>query len=233
MGGDPTGATGGPTGRIDPPVKVWWTRCVPTSRRLTEQGRERREQLLTAAGDLFAERGYSSTRIADICERAGAAKGLFYWYFETKEALFADLVRDMRRRLRRARAEAIDPAADPLTQLRQGTEASVRFMAEHRSFFALLEVEQRAAGMPALLREGTDLHVADTTRSIAAAQRVGQVPDDHDPELLALGVVGAVAHYSHWHRSGRLELDVDDLATFVGGWVLRALAGEVPAALPS
>jgi AcrR family transcriptional regulator len=204
---------------------------VATSRRLTEQGRERREQLLAAAGELFAERGYANTRIADICEQAGAAKGLFYWYFETKEALFADLVRDMRRRLRRARAEAIDPDADPLTQLRQGTEASVRFMAEHRSFFALLEVEQHAEGMAALLREGTDLHAADTERSIAEAQRVGQLLDDRDPGLLALGVVGAVSHFSHWHRSGRIDLDVDELATFVGDWVLRALAGEVPTSL--
>jgi AcrR family transcriptional regulator len=206
---------------------------VATTRRLTDQGRERREQLLVAAGELFAERGYASTRIADICERAGAAKGLFYWYFDTKEALFADLVRDMRRRLRRARAEAIDPAADPLTQLRQGTEASVRFMAEHRSFFALLEVEQHAAAMAALLREGTDLHVADTARTIAEAQRSGWLPDDREPELLALGVVGAVAYFSHWHRSGRVVLDVDDLAAFVGDWVLRALAGQVPAILPT
>jgi TetR/AcrR family transcriptional regulator, cholesterol catabolism regulator len=204
---------------------------VATGRRLTEQGRERREQLLAAAGELFAERGYQATRIADICERAGAAKGLFYWYFDTKEALFADLVRDMRQRLRRAQAAAIDPEADPLTQLRQGTESSVRFMADHRSFFALLEGEQHAAGMSSLLSEGTDQHAADTAARIAAAQRAGLLPDHEDPMLLALGVVGAVGYFSHWHRSGRIDLDADALAAFVADWVLRALAGEVPAPL--
>jgi AcrR family transcriptional regulator len=205
---------------------------VANSRRLTEQGRERREQLLAAAGELFAERGYQATRIADICDRAGAAKGLFYWYFDTKEALFADLVRDMRLRLRRAQAAAIDPDADPLTQLRQGTESSVRFMAEHRSFFALLEVEQHAEVMSTLLSEGTDQHATDTAARIAAAQRAGLLPDHEDPMLLALGVVGAVGYFSHWHRSGRIDLDADALAAFVGGWVLRALTGEVPAPLP-
>ena len=59
------------------------------------------------------------------------AKGLFYWYFENKEALFAELVRSIRQQLRRAQAAAMDPDADPLTRLRQGAEASVRFMAEH------------------------------------------------------------------------------------------------------
>lgn len=205
---------------------------MPTTRRFTDQGRERREQLLVCAAELFAERGYAATRIVDICEAAGVAKGLFYWYFPTKEALFADLVREMRAKLRRAQAAAMDPAADSLTRLRQGTEASVRFMAEHRAFFALLEVEQHARDFTALLHEGTDVYVDDTVRLIAEAQAEGLVDDAHDPRLLALGVLGAVAHFSHWHRSGRVVLSAGELAGFVGGWVLRALAGELPVTPP-
>src|SRR4051795_7074394 len=102
---------------------------TPT-RRLTDQGRERKQQLVDQAAILFADRGYDDTRIVDICAGAGVAKGLFYWYFENKEALFGELVRSMRLRLRHAQAEAIDPAGDALVRLRQGTEASVRFMAQ-------------------------------------------------------------------------------------------------------
>ena len=68
-----------------------------SERRHTDQGLERKQQLLDAAETLFASRGYGPTRIADICEAAGVAKGLFYWYFETKESLFAELVRSVRR----------------------------------------------------------------------------------------------------------------------------------------
>src|SRR6185436_8823808 len=89
------------------------------SRRLTDQGRERKQQLVDQAAVLFEERGYADTRVVDICAGAGVAKGLFYWYFENKEALFAELVRSMRAQLATTRAESIDPAADPLTQLRQ------------------------------------------------------------------------------------------------------------------
>lgn len=205
---------------------------MTSPRRLTDQGKERKQQLLDEAGRLFSERGYANTRIVDICEAAGVAKGLFYWYFDNKEALFAELVREMRLRLRRAQGAAIDPDADPLTRLRQGTEASVRFMAENRSFFALLEVEQRAADVGSLLREGTDVHAADTARMIAEAQADGVVPDDVDPMLLALGVVGCVAYFSHFHRVGRIDLDVDGLACFVGQFVLRAVAGEAPLLVP-
>ena len=65
-------------------------------RRHTEQGNERKQQLLQAAEQLFTEKGYGSTRISDICAAAGVAKGLFYWYFPTKESLFAEQVRTMR-----------------------------------------------------------------------------------------------------------------------------------------
>ena len=88
----------------------------------------------------------------------GRGQGLFYWYFENKESLFAELVRSVRQQLRRE-AAAMDDDADPVTRLRQGTEASVRFMAEHGRFFALLEVERHDQRVAAVLRESGDVYV--------------------------------------------------------------------------
>ena len=197
----------------------------PGARLLTDQGRERRQQLLDAAGVLFAERGYANTRVIDICDSAGVAKGLFYWYFENKEALFADLVRTMRLRLRRAQAEQVDPGSDPLTRLRRGAQASVRFMAEHMAYFALLELESRDKVVSALLREGNDVHMADTALLVKEAQAAGQIPEHLDADLLAVGVNATVAHFSHYHRVGRVTTTVDELAAFAGDWVVRAVAG--------
>jgi AcrR family transcriptional regulator len=205
---------------------------MAAERQLTEQGKERKQQLLDAAAALFAERGYATTRIADICTAAGVAKGLFYWYFETKEALFIELVRSMRTRLRRAQAAASDPEADALTRMRQGAVASVRFLAEHVAFFSLLEMEAREQNLAAVLREGSRVHVDDVMVMVTQAQREGLVPDHLDPMLLALGVHGAVAQFCHFHRTGRVTCDVDELGEFVADWVVRAVAGELPATAP-
>ena len=171
---------------------------------------------------LFAERGYSATRIVDICERAGVAKGLFYWYFPTKLDLFTELVRSMRHALRRAQAEAMDPAGDALTRIRQGTVASVRFMAEHATYFALVDVERADPSIGDALRSGSGVYLRDVCALVEEAQRDGTIPDA-DPRLLALGVLGAVSSFSNAWRSGNIDLDTDDLADFVGGWVTRAL----------
>ena len=191
-------------------------------RRHTDQGLERKQQLLRTAEELFAAAGYEQTRIADICSAAGVAKGLFYWYFPTKESLFAELVRSMRHELRRAQGAAMDPAADALTRIRQGSVASVRFMAEHRSYFGLLDVERRDERLSELLREGSDVYAADVIRLVVEAQDAGLV-DDGDPRWYAVGVMGAVSSFSNALRNGAVEADVDELATAVGQWVVGGL----------
>jgi AcrR family transcriptional regulator len=190
----------------------------------TEQGMERKQQLLDAATTLFASKGYATTRIADICAAAGVAKGLFYWYFPTKEGLFAELVRTMRFQLRRAQAVAMQPGRGAIERIRQGTEASVRFMAEHRSYFALLDVERTDDTLAGVLREGSDVYARDVVKLVIEAQREGELPDG-DPHLWATGVMGAVSSFSHALRNGTLDVNVDELATFVGEWVERALRG--------
>jgi AcrR family transcriptional regulator len=200
---------------------------VSEARAHTEHGLERKQQLLDAAEELFATHGYASTRIVDICAAAGVAKGLFYWYFPTKEDVFAELVRSRRLQLRRAQAAAMDASADAVTRIRQGTEASVAFMAEHRAYFALLDVERTDDRIAEVLREGSDVYADDVVRLVREAQRAGLVADG-DPRLYATGVLGAVSAFSHALRNERFDLDADELARFVGDWVERALGRPDP-----
>ncbi len=199
------------------------------SRRHTEHGLERKQQLIAAAGELFAANGYAATRIADICRQAGVAKGLFYWYFPTKLDLFAELVSTMRLQLRRTQAAAMATHADVLTRIGQGTEASVRFMAEHAAYFALLEVQRTEHEVAETLRRGSEVYLDDVRRLVVEGQDRGEIVDD-DPDLLAVGVLGAVSSFSNSFRNGALDVSVDELAAFVRHWVVGALAakGERP-----
>jgi len=57
-----------------------------------EQRERRREEILEAALDLFASRGYAETKISDIAERVGMSVGLLFHYFESKERLYEELI---------------------------------------------------------------------------------------------------------------------------------------------
>ena len=54
---------------------------------------QRREQMLRAALDVIAERGYAETRIADVAERAGISPALVIYYFKTKDQLLTEAIR--------------------------------------------------------------------------------------------------------------------------------------------
>jgi AcrR family transcriptional regulator len=60
-------------------------------KRVTKRPEERREELLDAAAQAFADKGVGRTTVSDITEAAGVAKGTFYLYFESKDHLLGGL----------------------------------------------------------------------------------------------------------------------------------------------
>jgi AcrR family transcriptional regulator len=75
-------------GRRGPPRK----QPQPAPARRAPRG-ERREAILAAALAEFSARGFAATRLDDVAQRAGVAKGTIYLYFRDKESLFQELVR--------------------------------------------------------------------------------------------------------------------------------------------
>ncbi len=53
----------------------------------------RPEEILDAALQLFTEKGFSSTRMIDVARAAGISKGTLYLYFDNKESIFRDVVK--------------------------------------------------------------------------------------------------------------------------------------------
>ncbi|MEO1243087.1 MAG: TetR/AcrR family transcriptional regulator [Pseudomonadota bacterium] len=62
--------------------------------RTQEAKDQRRKALLTAALDEFYDRGFTAARMDDIARRAGLSKGSVYLYFDSKDTLFTELVKE-------------------------------------------------------------------------------------------------------------------------------------------
>jgi AcrR family transcriptional regulator len=52
-------------------------------------------EIVSAALDVFGDKGFAAARLDDIAAQAGVSKGALYLYFETKEALFRAVVHEM------------------------------------------------------------------------------------------------------------------------------------------
>ena len=52
---------------------------------------ERHNEIIETAGKLFEEKGYEQTQVQDIVNEIGVAKGLFYYYFKSKDEVMEEL----------------------------------------------------------------------------------------------------------------------------------------------
>ena len=66
---------------------------VETKKTRARRKAERPTEILDAAFEEFVKHGYAATRLEDVAARAGVTKGTIYFYFETKERVFEEMVR--------------------------------------------------------------------------------------------------------------------------------------------
>jgi AcrR family transcriptional regulator len=168
-------------------------------------------RLLTAAEELFGERSYHQTTVADICARAGMATGSFYSYFGSKAEIFAAVVRAINTDLRQAMKAAVEQA--------EGGQRS-RERASFRAYFDLLSkrpwidriVRESEFIDPALFREYYEHLTRGYARGVRAAQLAREVDAHYDPEVVAFAYTGignfVGMRWAEWTAGGHVPEDV-------------------------
>ena len=192
-----------------------------TERRLTARGKERRDQLMAFAAARFADGGYHPTSVAEIVEGIGVGKGVFYWYFESKEELFLEILKDAQQGLRRAQRSAYGDEDDPIRRIELGIRASLRWLDEHRHLYNLFQFAVTEEQFAVALRRGQEVAVADVARHIKEGIVEGRVRDA-DPEVLAHAVLGVTNQLSRAFVRDRRDR-VDEVADVAVAFCLEGL----------
>jgi AcrR family transcriptional regulator len=103
----------------------------------------RREQILDAAGKLFAKHGYSEAATQALADVLQVGKGTIYRYFATKEELFLAAVDRAMHRLTENVDRSIAEVEDPFSRMARGIEAYLEFFAREPELVELL-IQERA-----------------------------------------------------------------------------------------
>ena len=110
---------------------------------------DKREAILDAALELFAQRTFDGTAVPLIAERAGVAAGTIYRYFDSKEALVNALYRRCKGELRDVLADAIATGTTHEERFRLLWRGQWLFAAEHPQALAFLETQHHEAYLDA------------------------------------------------------------------------------------
>lgn len=112
---------------------------APTKAPRTERGRRTQRAILDAAAAEFAERGFHDASISGITRRAGVALGSFYTWFDSKDAVFRALVRDMSDRVRDHVAPGLRAAPDQIAAERAGLLGFLEFVRAHKEIYRIID----------------------------------------------------------------------------------------------
>ena len=175
----------------------------------------KRDAILRAAIDVFADRGFFSAQVADIARAAGVAAGTVYLYFKSKDDLLVSIFdRSMREGLTLGRAAVAD-LDDPRERLRRLARAHLARLGGDRNLAIVFQVELRQSTKfmerfsSTLLRDYLGL-IRD---AIADGQRAGIFRTDIKATVAAKIFFGALDEMAtNWILSRRryaLEADAD------------------------
>jgi AcrR family transcriptional regulator len=163
------------------------------NRRLTSRGKERRRQLMDHATQLFADNGYHPTSVAEIVQGLGVGKGVFYWYFQSKEELLVELLREAQHDLRKAQQMAIGDEIDPVARIELGIRASLSWLASNRRLLPLFQFAATEERFAPTLRRGQEVAIADVVAHVKEGIVAGRIRDT-DPLVLTHAIVGVTNH---------------------------------------
>lgn len=193
-------------------------------RQLSRRERKKREtrlSLMEAALRLFGENGYDATTVKDITDAAGVAKGTFFNYFETKEAILPAIAAHRLEQLDAVLTSREEAPASPVARIK----LALRLVAEdplcqrelaHQLFTAMMN--RREVGPEQALRDLLAIQVRQ-------AQALGEIDPARDPLYLASAIRSLFfQRLVLWHQGHRLaplpellDQSVDLLLNGVGG----------------
>src|SRR5919108_1279485 len=188
------------------------------AQRRTPAGHRRRAELMEAAVRLAASQGFGRTRVSDVVGEVGVGQGVFYWYFDSKDALFREIFEDTTRRLRLFQGAFVAREPDPVRRIAKGIIASFDFIVRNVHVFALLDHEQ--ARVRQTRRDAGRIHMLDTVRHISEAVDGGLISRDLDPSYPARAISGVVAQLTRDYLSspdGDLDHAIQEAIDFCLG----------------
>lgn len=203
---------------------------------------DKRDRIIDAAVEVFAEKGFRVARISDIAGKAGVADGTIYLYFKNKDDLLLVIFEEKMALLLDMLQGTLAGVSDPIERIRAYARHHFRAIEEHPALAQVLQVELRQSHRflrdyrPEMLWRYLDVF----GQLIREGQASGQIRKDVDPFLAQWAFFGALDEISiQWvlaRKRDRFNLDVaasQVVDMFLRGMEDRSRGQPAPSSPPS
>jgi AcrR family transcriptional regulator len=203
----------------------------PKNRELTQR---RREQILDAAGRVFARRGYPNTDVQVVADDLAVGKGTIYRYFPSKRELFLAAVDRGMRRLQTHIEATLANVGDALERIARVTRAYLAFFDANPELVELL-IQERAEFRDRKKPTYFEYQEANVGRlhqllgRLIAAGRVRDVPVERIANVLGDVLYGTMFTNYFAGRRSSFEQQAEDILDVVFHGILSTREREARA----
>jgi AcrR family transcriptional regulator len=175
---------------------------------LTPRAEQTRTAIVTAALDLFRERGYDAATMRAIAERAGVSTGNAYYYFSSKEELIQEFYARNQAEHLAATQAVLATETDLTARLRGTVRAQVAVMAPYHEFAATLYkyAAEPASPLSPFSPQSSPARQASIAlyRTVVGGSKARMSADVRErlPELLWLYSLGITLYWVHDQSAG-------------------------------
>lgn len=161
-------------------------KAVGSVQSLSARGKRTRAALVQAGRDVFEEVGLNEARVADITRRAEVAYGSFYTYFESKEELFREVLKQVTGEMFEASAVGGDAGSSPRARLEAANRRYLQAYSRNARIMGVIEeVAPYDSYTQELLRGIRALFRGRIEHGVRHQQKEGRLDPDLDPHVVA------------------------------------------------
>jgi TetR/AcrR family fatty acid metabolism transcriptional regulator len=189
------------------------------------RGTSKRERILRAAVDVFAEHGYFNAKVAQIAKSAGVADGTIYLYFDGKEDLLITIFREHTRNYLHSLEQQMANVNHAEERLRVAVRHHLETLGRDRALAVVSQVELRHSlkFMSLFSQEEIADYLVVIRKIVEHGQQEGTFRRNVHPQLCAKAIFGVLDEMvTSWMLSEK-DYDLPAQAEQVSDLILTGL----------
>jgi AcrR family transcriptional regulator len=197
-----------------------------TSHAKLEKATTIREEIITAAIDMFYEHGYQKASLRDIARKVGVTQAAIYYHFHNKEEILYTIIERFSNDLFFTLKSCFSANKDPLEKLRNAiSEHIISIKTKRKGAKIIIEDKKFLSGeLNRLVREKEKVVYYLYKSQLAELQKSMKIKEC-DLTVATFGILGMINWLYHWYRPEK-ELSIEKMADEIVNTIFFGLFGD-------
>jgi TetR/AcrR family transcriptional regulator, fatty acid metabolism regulator protein len=187
------------------------------------------QKILTAAVEVFSEKGFYNSRVSDIAKRANVADGTIYLYFKNKDDILITLFEEEFGKIVEELRAEMEREKDPIEKIKRFITGHFKIMSKRQQLVDVLGVEVRQSSkfMKEYINKPFIEYLNLVRSTVVEGQERGLIRKDLVPGIMKRAIFGALDEMGrYWILSAKRKHSVHDAAVQISDVFIRGMMTE-------